>query len=230
MCIAETKLDDSFPNNQFILVGYHLSYRPNITDKIGGLMVFIRSHIPSRKLNDFKIPPDIQIIPFEINLRKEKWLVASIYKAPSQENKYFLWYLTNLFEFCSTRYEKVILLGDFNIEAENKAMKDFLQERTFYNMMKPNTCFKGDGGSYIDLLITNSKFSFMKTNSFESSLSDHHHIIYTILKTKFEKFEPKKLIYRNFKQFNSEQFNLDICNSMSTVRTHTVFENNFVSI
>ena len=70
----------------------------------------------------------------------------------------------------------------------------------------------------------------MKTNSFESSLSDHHHIIYTILKTKFEKFEPKKLIYRNFKQFNSEQFNLDICNSMSTVRTHTAFENNFVSI
>ena len=70
----------------------------------------------------------------------------------------------------------------------------------------------------------------MKTNSFESSLSDHHHIIYTILKTKFEKFEPKKLIYRNFKQFNSEQFNLDICNSMSTVRTHTAFENNFVSV
>ena len=193
-------------------------------------MVFIRSHIPSRKLNDFKIPPDIQIIPFEINLRKEKWLVASIYKAPSQENKYFLWYLTNLLEFYSTRYEKVIVLADFNIKAENKGMKDFLQEDTFYNMMKQNTCFKGDGGLRIDLLITNSKFSFMKTNSFESSLSDHHHIIYTILKTKFEKFEPKKLIYRNFKQFNSEQFNLDICNSMSTVRTHTAFENNFVSI
>ena len=50
-------------------------------------------------------------------------------------------------------------------------------------------------------------------------------MIYTTLKTKFEKFEPKKLIYRNFKQFK-----LDICNSMSAVRTHTAFENNFVSI
>ena len=55
-------------------------------------------------------------------------------------------------------------------------------------------------------------------------------MIYTILKTKFEKFEPKKLIYRNFKQFDSEQFKLDICNSMSAVRTHAAFENNFVSI
>ena len=45
-------------------------------------------------------------------------------------------------------------------------MKDFLQEHTFYNMMKQIICFKGDGGLCIDLLIINSKFSFMKTNSF----------------------------------------------------------------
>ena len=43
----------------------------------------------------------------------------------------------------------------------------------------------------------------MKTNSFETGLSDHH-MIYTSLKRKFEKFEPKKLIYRNFKQFDSD--------------------------
>ena len=91
----------------------------------------------------------------------------------------------SILEFYSTRYEKVIILGDFNIEAENKVKKDFLQDHTFYNMMKQNTCFKGDGGSCIDLLITNSKFSFMKTNSFETGLSDHHHMIYTILKTTF---------------------------------------------
>ena len=38
------------------------------------------------------------------------------------------------------------------------------------------------------------------------------------------------IIYRNFKHFDSEQFKLDICNSMSAVRTHAAFENNFVSI
>ena len=52
-------------------------------------MVFVKSHIPSRKLNDFKIPFNIQITPFEINLRKEKWLVASIYNAPSQKTNVF---------------------------------------------------------------------------------------------------------------------------------------------
>ena len=73
--------------------------------------------------------------------------------------------------------------------------------------MGHHTCFKDDGGSRIDLLIINSKFSFMKTNSFGTGLSDHHHMIYTILKTKFEKFEPKKSIYRNIKQYDSDQIN-----------------------
>ena len=80
------------------------------------------------------------------------------------------------------------------------------------------------------LLITNSRFSLMNTNSFETSLSDHHHMICIILKTKFEKFGPKKSIYRNLKQYDSDQFKLDIFNTMPALRTHAAFENNFVSI
>ena len=53
-------------------------------------MVFVKSHILSRRLNDWKAPSNIRIIPFETNLRKEKCLVASIYNAPSQKNKYQL--------------------------------------------------------------------------------------------------------------------------------------------
>ena len=94
-------------------------------------------------------------------------------------------------------------------------------------MIKQNTCFKDDGGSCIDLLITNSKFSFMRTNSLKTGLSDHH-IINAILKTKFEKFEPKKSIYRNFKQYDGEQFKLDICNSMFLMRTHAAFEKKLI--
>ena len=96
-------------------------------------------------------------------------------------------------------------------------------------MIKQNTCFKDDGGSCIDLLITNSKFSFVTTNSLKTGLSDHH-IINVILKTKFEKFEPKKSIYRNFKQYDSEKFKLDICNIMFPMRTHAAFEKKFNSI
>ena len=66
-------------------------------------------------------------------------------------------------------------------------------------------------------------------NSLKTGLSDHH-MIYAILKTKFEKFQPKKSIYRNFKQYDSEQFKLDICNSMSPMTTHAAFEKKINSV
>ena len=53
-------------------------------------MLFVKSHTPSRRLNDFKIPSSIPVIPFEIKLRNEKLLVASIYNAAFQKHKYFL--------------------------------------------------------------------------------------------------------------------------------------------
>ena len=40
--------------------------------------------------DEFRIPSNTQIIAFDVNLRKEKWLVVLICKAPSQHDKYFL--------------------------------------------------------------------------------------------------------------------------------------------
>ena len=140
-------------------------YILDITDSKVGLIVFVKSHIPSRRFNDFKIPSNIQIILFEINLRK---VVSGINLQRSiPEKKIFFWYLESLLKFYWTQYEKVIiLLGNFNVEAENKGfpLGDFL---------------KGNGASYIDLLIKTTKFSFVTTNSFETGLSGHHDAYYS---------------------------------------------------
>ena len=52
--ITDSKLGESFPSNQFILEDYHTPYRLDVTDKNGGLIVFIKSHIPSRRLTELK--------------------------------------------------------------------------------------------------------------------------------------------------------------------------------
>ena len=38
------------------------------------------------------------MIPFEINLRKEKWVFVSIHEPPSQNNQYFLDILDDLYD------------------------------------------------------------------------------------------------------------------------------------
>ena len=67
-----------------------------------------------------------------------------------------------------------------------------------YSIIKGHTCFKGKD-SLIDLILTNGKFSFKNTQSYETGPNDHHHMVYTMLKSTFQKSEPKQLIYRDCK-------------------------------
>jgi len=83
VCLAETKLDNSFPTNRFQVPGYSSPYRLDINSKSGGLLVYIKDSIPSKELKQLVIPNGIQILPIEINLRKSKWLIISIYRPPS---------------------------------------------------------------------------------------------------------------------------------------------------
>ena len=69
---------------------------------------------------------DIQTIIFELNLRKEQWLLASVYKPPAQDATYFLNWLTQIIDFYSIMYEKQFKIGDFNLTPDNKSMREFV--------------------------------------------------------------------------------------------------------
>ena len=60
LCLAETKIDESFPTAQFLLPGYHKPYRLDISDKQGGLLIYIKAHLPSRLLSNHILSKDIQ--------------------------------------------------------------------------------------------------------------------------------------------------------------------------
>ena len=101
LIVAETKLDSSFPTTQFVIPGFHHPFRLDINRRSGGLLVYVKGSIPARVLTSFSTPADTQIIVFEINLRKEKWLFVGIYKPPSLNSQYFVDTLSDLLDFYS---------------------------------------------------------------------------------------------------------------------------------
>ena len=68
--ISKTKLNDTFPERQFVINEYHPPYRNDRTDKGVG----VREHILSRLVN-LAFCPKIEAIVIEINLIKKKWLL-----------------------------------------------------------------------------------------------------------------------------------------------------------
>ena len=151
---AETKINESFPTAQFAIDAFHKHLRLDVTDKSGSLLVYVRSYLTLRQLTKHKISSDIQALVFEKNLRKEKWFFLSIYKPPSQNCQYFPDSLHNITDFYSGIYDNHIVLGDINMDPSHTQLSTFMEHYNYYNLIKNNTCFKGDG-SCIDLILFN---------------------------------------------------------------------------
>ena len=67
-------------------------------------------------------PSDIQILPVEMNLKKQKWLVVAINTPPLQCTSYFVTELTKVLDKCRSNFENIVVLEDFSMEPTNQKL------------------------------------------------------------------------------------------------------------
>jgi len=232
LIIAETKIDSSFTTSQFIMKGYKKPYRKDVSENSGGLLTYIKSDIPSKELKDHKFNDDLQIVPFELNLRKCKWVIFSIYRPHHTNLKYFLENLSDALTYYSSFYENQIIIGDFNSSPNSEPIRGFLEINDFCSIMNKPTCFKNPEGSCIDLILTNKKSKLMHTDALETGLSDHHLLVHTMIRSKFSKMKPKKVFYRCYRNFDNHLFETELTKALqkSSIQNYEVFEQVFANI
>ena len=110
-----------------------------------------------------------------------------------------------------SKYENFILLGDFNSEMSELAMKQFCDTYNLSNSIKEPTCFKNvPNPSTIDLILTNRERRFHNSIAIETGLSDHHKLTITVLKSSFQKQVPITILYRDYKNFNHSVFRTEL--------------------
>ena len=106
MVISETKLDDSFPESQF----------KNRDQNGRAIMVFVREDITAKFLSfEDKL---IEALFIELNFRKKEWLLSCSYNPNKNNILNHLQRLRNSLDLYSAKYEKIILIGDFNVSPE----------------------------------------------------------------------------------------------------------------
>ena len=116
------------------------------------------------------------------------------------------------------------------MEPKYPKLASFMHSFKLYNLIKSNTCFKASG-SCIDFILTNRKYCFKHTSSFETGLSNHHHLIYSMLKTTFKKEESKQFIFRDYKNFDNTNFQMDLESKLSNCpKKYRIFEKTFENV
>ena len=71
LMISETKLDNSFPNGEFIIPGYTEPYRKDRNCYGGGILLYRRSNIPSKEIPNSRLSSPSEGFFVEINLRRK---------------------------------------------------------------------------------------------------------------------------------------------------------------
>ena len=77
--LSEAKLDDSYPEDQFLTERFHLPFRFDRNRNGEGIMLYVQKDIPAKLLShDF---PSSESSLIEIKLNKEKWLINCSYNS-----------------------------------------------------------------------------------------------------------------------------------------------------
>ena len=83
--VSETKIDDTFPDSQFLIEGFSKPFRFDRTAKDGGILLYTREDIPCRHIKQITLNNLFEGFFVELNLRSKKWLLGCSYN-PHKEN------------------------------------------------------------------------------------------------------------------------------------------------
>ena len=215
LIIAETKLNYSFPMDQFLTPGYTRSERLDVSDSNDALLAYKKAGIIHNKLRRLDLHQEMQILPIEMNIRKQKWLLLAVYRPPTQNRTFFMDNIAKMVDKYSADIQNILIIGDFNMEVHKNNLAQLILDHNLYILQQGPACFRSANGRCIDLMLTNKKHSHFHSQSFETGFRDHHLLIYTILKSKFVKVPPKVITYHNHKAFNEERFLIDLSDALS---------------
>ena len=72
LLLSETKIDETFPSDQFLNPGFSKSIRLDRNSRDGGIRLLIRNNIPFKLIKNELVSSNTEAIFVEISLRKKK--------------------------------------------------------------------------------------------------------------------------------------------------------------
>ena len=105
LIISETKIDESFTSNQFMIDGYSTPFREDRNSHGGGVLIYVREDIPFKRIKTDKTSGDIEGIFIELNISNNKWFLMGGYNPNNQSTTYFFSHVSKVIDMYLKDYE-----------------------------------------------------------------------------------------------------------------------------
>ena len=146
---CETKIDSSFPNQQFSIPEYRI-FRKDRNARGRGLLFYVSQDLNFKVLNKYPTRQDPEILVLELKLSKTRWLVIGTYKPPSLSDIAFTSEVSNILTFYRSTHDNILLMGDFNMTRNNPKLSELIADHELCALILEPTCFKSINPTCID--------------------------------------------------------------------------------
>ena len=121
--LTETWSNSSILNQDLAFKDFQLPFRRDrIGDSYGGITVYVKNDIPSKRRNDLELM-SIECLWLEINIRNRKILVGTFYRPPNSTPQVLTDIENSIGLAVDTGISDIVILGDFNLNILNLQSK-----------------------------------------------------------------------------------------------------------
>lgn len=212
--ICETWLNETISNEYLNIDGFQI-YRIDRNTRGGGVLIFIKNNFRSEVIN---IQGNFcEQLWINIQTKNKNIALGIIYKPPNQEINNFLIAFEESLSIIFPTVDEIICCGDFNINlfdyGNNNVEKFFsvLDSFGLCQVIDAPTRITDSTSSLLDLIICREEVVLEKGVIETNHISDHQ-LVYCKLNLNEKVSGPKMHTYRNFKNFNEDNFQRDLFN------------------
>lgn len=195
---SETWLHDNSPAAALIVPGYNIFRKDRPEGRWGGVMFYVKDSIHCTQIHFSD--NELECIGLNITLSPQmSFTLLGLYR-PSDSKAIFFDQLNTILRECNFDKE-VLLMGDFNINWEDKrgrkALKQLTTKLDFVQMIKGPTRITPKSKTQIDLVFSNKPERITKSFNFVTGLSDHNLTLVSrkLSKNRFNLTTTKKQTY-----------------------------------
>ena len=212
--VSETWLTKNTPKSRYFLNNFNIFRLDRMNKRGGGLCLYVRNIYTCKKIT---IPNSsnsylAEMLWVEISTKKTKIAVGVFYKPPKIPYACFEKVFDSLL-YIYSKYQNTILLGDFNVNMLNadslevRALNNFIIDPfELTQLVKSPTRITEKSSTLIDLMFVSKEENVLFSGSCDAPGISDHHFTYLAYNVKKEKFKPKIVKSRTFKNFDFEGF------------------------
>lgn len=210
--MSESWLTKNTPKSRYFLSNFNIFRCDRLNKRGGGLCLYVRNHYTCKKISIPGSTHLAEMLWVEISTKNAKIAVGVFYKPPKIPYACFEKVFDSLL-YIYSKYQHTILLGDFNVNMLNKhslevrALNNFIIDPfELTQLVKSPTRITEHSSTLIDLMLVSHEENVLFSGCCDAPGISDHHFTYMAYNIKKDKFKPKIVRSRTFKNFDFEGF------------------------